>query len=522
VIRNRPAADARAPHVVVVGGGVGGLAAALRLAAAGLRVTLYERAAVAGGKLRSVEVGGRPIDAGPTVVTMPHVFAELFESAGARLEDLLTLSPVEPACRHFFADGSRLDTWNDRPRSREAISALCGEAEARGFDAFCDHAARIFSYVRGTFLEQPAPTSMLGMLRPSLLLSLPGLLHIDARRSLWAALGSFFRDPRLRMLFGRYATYNGSSPMHAPATLSVIAHVEQAFGIHAIAGGIGRLAEALCAVARERGAIIHTGAEVERVLVEGKRVVGVAVGGERVAADAVVVNCDALHLYRRLLGAEPGAAAAADRLSRHEPSLSAFLLLATAAPTDFPLSHHNVFFSSDYPREFDELIGRGAPPEDPTVYLCASDRAPGAAAVGPTAERHLLLTNAPATADERQPETVDWDAEAPRCRTRMLETLHRCGLDYRPAAERIVTPAEMARLFPSSRGAIYGASSNSRTAAFERPPNRVPGWRGLYCVGGSAHPGAGLPMVVMSARIACGLLLSDLGQRAVVAAAGPR
>ena len=499
---------------------MGGLAAALRLSAAGLRVTLYERAQAAGGKLRSVEVGGQAIDAGPTVVTMPHVFAELFDSAGARLEDVLTLAPVEPACRHFFADGSRLDTWNDRARSREAIAALCGEAEARGFDAFCDHAARIFSHVRGTFLEQPAPTSMLGMLKPSLLLSLPGLLHIDARRSLWTALSSFFRDPRLRMLFGRYATYNGSSPMHAPATLSVIAHVEQVFGIHAIAGGIGRLAEALCALAGERGAVIHTGAEVERVLCDGKRVVGVSVAGERVAADAVVVNCDALHLYRRLLAAEPGAAPAADRLSRLEPSLSAFLMLATAPASDFPLVHHNVFFSSDYPREFDELIGRGAPPEDPTVYLCASDRAPGAASAA--VERHLLLTNAPATAAERQPETVDWDDEAPRCRGRMVETLRRCGLDYRPSAERLVTPAEMARLFPSSRGAIYGASSNSRTAAFERPPNRVPGWRGLYCVGGSAHPGAGLPMVVMSARIACGLLLSDLGQRAVVAAAGPR
>lgn len=498
-----------APRIVVVGGGVGGLAAAVRLSASGARVLLLERAATPGGKLRQVEVGGRLIDAGPTVVTMPHVFEELFAQSGSRLADHVTLRPLAPSCRHFFPDGSRLDLWNDHERSREAIREFAGDSALVGFDAFTAHAARIYDFVRETFMENAAPTSVFEMLSPRNLRMLPAMLRIDASRTLWRALGDFFPDERLRVLFGRYATYNGSSPMHAPGTLAVIAHVELAFGVHSVEGGIRRLAEALADRARTLGAEIHGGAEVERVLVEGGRAAGVICNGERIEADAVVANCDAVHLYGRLLDGLPAAARAARKLERLEPSLSAFLMLAVAAVGDAPLVHHNVFFGGDYHREFRELIDERIPPADPTVYLCAGDRLPGAAAAGP--ERFLLLTNAPAV--DVPHERIDWSQEAARCRIRMLETLSRSGLRLAPLAERLVTPAEMARLFPSSRGAIYGASSNARTAAFERPANRSPICRGLYCVGGSAHPGAGLPMVTLSARIATQMASADLGLR---------
>jgi 1-hydroxycarotenoid 3,4-desaturase len=492
--------------VIVVGAGVGGLAAAIRLQAAGARVTVLERAARVGGKLREVEVGGRALDAGPSVLTMPFHFEQLFAAAGRRMRDHLELTPCDPACRHFFPDGSRLDLFNDPARSREAIRAFAGDKEARGFDRFRAHARTIYETVRGPFMESPV-MSITDMLRPSLLWRLPQFLRIDSGRTLWEALGSFFADPRLRQLYGRYATYNGSSPFHCPATLAVIVHVEQEFGIHVVRGGLYRLAEALAEAARAIGVQIETEREVTRVRCAGERVTGVTVDGAERRADAVVANCDAMHLYGRLLeGAAPAAKLSA-KLSRCEPSLSAYLLLALADAGDFPLAHHSVFFSRDYRHEFDQLIGQRRPPDDPTVYICAQDRAPGAAAAS-GAERLLLLTNAPAIDPSR---ATDWSDEGKRCHERLCATLARSGFALQASAEREVTPREVERLFPSSRGSIYGASSNAKMAAFERPANRVPGFRGLYLAGGSAHPGAGLPMVALSGKIAAEQAAADLG-----------
>ncbi len=503
----RLTAVAGAPHVAVVGAGVGGLSAAIRLAAAGAHVTVFERHAAPGGKMREVEVDGRRLDAGPSVLTMPWVFEELFAAAGARMADLVTLLPVEPACRHFFPDGSRLDLFNDPERSREAIRAFAGEGAARGFDALRAHGRRIFGIVREPFMESPVPT-LAAMLHPSRLRLIGQFLQLDANRTLWKALEAMFPDDRLRTLYGRYATYNGSSPFSCPATLSVIVHVEQEFGISVVKGGMARLAGALAEVARRLGVTVRTGAEVERVVVEHGRAAGVVVAGERFDADAVVVNGDALQLHRRLLAGERGAKKAARRVEAIEPSFSAFVVLAVADVGDAPLAHHNVFFSRDYRREFDQLGDGKRPPDDPTVYLCAQDRAPGAAPPADGRERHLLLTNAPAL-DAAHP--IDWTLEGAECRRRLDETLARHSVTLRRSVERSVTPADFEALFPSSRGSLYGGSSNARTAAFERPTNRVPGTRGLYLVGGSAHPGAGVPMVALSGRIASSLAMAELG-----------
>lgn len=492
-------------RVAVVGAGVGGLAAAIRLAAAGAEVDVFERRNGPGGKLRQVEVGGRLLDAGPSVVTMPFVFADLFAIAGERLADHLTFLPVEPACRHFFSDGSRLDLFNDPVRSRAAIRELAGEGEARGFDALVAQGAKIFDIVRGPFLELPVPT-LADLANPRNLYMVPRFLRIGAGSTLWSNLSGHFRDPRLRQLYGRYATYNGSSPFHCPGTLAVIIHVEQGFGVHVVAGGLYRLAEALRGLAERRGVRCHFGVEVEGIAVEGGRVTGLQVDGQRLAADLVVANCDAAHLYGALLG-EAGARLARG-YRRLEPSLSAYLLLARADVGDFPLAHHNVFFSSDYPREFEALVKRRRPPEEPTVYLCAQDRVPDGQPGGQ--ERHLLLANAPALPLPGGA-AVDWEAEGPGYRRRVAALLDRHRFPFQPSAERAVSPADFAALFPSSRGSLYGAASNSRLAAFERPANRVPGIAGLYLCGGSAHPGAGLPMVALSGRITAAQALHELG-----------
>ncbi len=488
---------------IVIGGGVGGLASAIHLQRAGVRVRLLERGERIGGKLREVEVGGRKIVCGPSVLTMRWVFEELFGGA-AQMAERLPLKPVDPLCRHYFPDGSSLDLFTDAERSRAAIEAFSGAADAQAYVRYRAYAARIFEIVRGPFMEKPLP-SLLEMMSPR---AVWGMTQIDGMRSLMRALEEFFRDPRLRQLFGRYATYNGSSPYHAPATLSVIAHVENAFGIFACEGGIYRLAEALAARATDLGVEISTGTDVQQILVGDGRVSGVRAGGAELRADAVVANCDVAHLYQKLLPDSRASRKLAAKHQEQELSLSAYLLLAVAAPAPLDLLHHNVFFSGDYRREFAELIDQRRPPADPTVYLCAEDR-PGTPG---SSERLFFLTNAPPLDDRG--EAVDWTREAPHCRARVVSVLARHGWKLEPEAFLDVTPVEFESRSPGSRGALYGLASNSRLAAFHRPPNRMPGMLGLYLAGGSVHPGAGLPMACLSARIASELALSDLGVRA--------
>jgi 1-hydroxycarotenoid 3,4-desaturase len=334
------------------------------------------------------------------------------------------------------------------------------------------------------------------------------LTRIDGLRTLWRALEEFFVDPRLRQLFARYATYNGSSPYHAPATLAVIAHVENAYGIFAVEGGIVRLAEALRRRAEELGVVIRCNADVEEIVVEptggplatNLRARGVRVNGSVEWADCIIANCDVGDALERLL---PTAAPARKLLRRYqdeELSLSAYVLLAVAEPPPLSLLHHNVFFSRDYAHEFEELVVRRRPPDDPTVYVCAE--APG---------RYFFLTNAPPLdARGAAPQTtIDWAVESGRCRARIERVLARHGWRLQPSATHELPPTDFASRFPSSRGAIYGVASNSRMAAFRRPANTLPGVDALYFCGGTVHPGAGLPMVCLSARIATKLALES-------------
>src|SRR4051794_31037455 len=231
------------------------------MARAGVKVRLFERGAVVGGKLRDVEVGGHKVLAGPSVFTMRWVFDELFDG---KLADYVTLQPVDPLCRHFFADGSALDLYTDEARSRDAIERFSGRRDADGYLKYRKHAAKIFDVVRGPFMENAVP-SLFDFVSPRALWQ---MTRIDGMRSLWRALEEYFVDPRLRQLFGRYATYNGSSPYHAPATLAVIAHVENAYGIFAVEGGIVRLAEALKRRAEELGVAIVCNADVDEIVLE--------------------------------------------------------------------------------------------------------------------------------------------------------------------------------------------------------------------------------------------------------------
>jgi 1-hydroxycarotenoid 3,4-desaturase len=492
----------REPRVLVVGAGVAGLSAAVELAARGIDVTVLERAAEPGGKLRQLVVDGVGIDSGPTVFTMRWVFDELLANAGTSLDAELRTSRLDVLARHAWGAGGALDLFADARRSTDAIAAFAGRAEARRFEAFRAEAKRVYATLEGPYIRSPKPGfwKMVGDLGPRGLATLSAL---GPFADLWRSLARHFHDPRLRQLFGRYATYCGASPFRAPATLVLVAQVEMD-GVWSVDGGMVALARMLARVARRRGAAIRCNAHVERIVVERGRARGVVLaGGERLDADAVVFNGDAGALPAGLLG-EParGATRAVPRAAR---SLSALTWSVRAPTAGFALDRHNVFFDDDYASEFADVFGRGRLPSKPTVYVCAQDRGGAAAPAGP--ERLLCLVNAPALGDARPFDST----EIEQCERRAFSLLARCGLtlERRPGDAVTTSPADFERLFPATGGALYGRVSHGWLAQFRRPSSRsrLPG---LWLAGGSVHPGPGVPMAAMSGRLAAAALTAHL------------
>ena len=489
---------AHSPQVLIIGAGAGGLSAAIMLASAGLPVTVLERAATPGGKMRQVDTPAGPVDAGPTVFTMRWVFEEIFAAAGTSLTSHIDLSPLPVLARHAWGQGPTLDLFADLEASVDAIGAFAGARDAAGYRRFAARGQKIYAALEGPFLRAQQPGSALALVRRA---GVAEMLGIAAFSTLWREVARNFSDPRLRQLFARYSTYSGSSPYLAPATLMLIAHVERA-GVWRVHGGMQALATALANLAASLGVVVHTEADVATIELTGGRAAGVRLAnGARLDADAVVMAGDAAALSAGLLGADARAAVAAPG----PRSLSALTWGLAADVSGFALQHHNVFFGGAYREEFEAIFRRGALPRDPTVYLCAQDR--GASDASPDAtERLLLLVNAPPSGDARPPNEGDIAA----CQNEMLSRLAQCGLHLRATGDPVMTgPAEFNALFPGTGGALYGAAVHGSQASFRRPGSRTR-LPGLYLAGGSAHPGAGVPMAALSGRLAAASVLDDL------------
>ncbi|NWG23823.1 MAG: phytoene desaturase [Pseudorhodoplanes sp.] len=489
-------------HVLIIGAGIGGLAAAIDLAGQGFRVSIFERSGAPGGKMRRASVGGLNLDAGPTVLTLRDVFDALFADAGGVLEDFVALRPADVLARHAWSGTERLDLFADTDRTADAIGTFAGAADARGFLAFSRRSREIFETLDNTFMraQRPNPVSLVAR---TPLRDLGRLMRISPFATLWSELGRHFRDPRLRQLFGRYATYCGASPFAAPATLMLVAHAEQN-GVWLVEGGMHRLAEALARLAGQLGATIHYGAHVEEILVRNGRAVGIALrSGEQIDASCIVANVDAAAISGGFLG--QSAARGVAPIRPESRSLSAVTFLLAARPRGFSLAHHNVIFSRDYEAEFRDIFERGRIPENPTVYVCAQDRDDQGAGAPDGAERLLCLVNAPPVGDRQFFDA----AEIERCQQRMIGQMDRCGLQLEIAAMVTASPSDFDRLYPATGGALYGMASHGWTASFRRPGARtkIPG---LYLAGGSAHPGPGVPMAAMSGRLAAHCVMGDL------------
>jgi 1-hydroxycarotenoid 3,4-desaturase len=490
----------RQPRVVIVGAGVGGLACAIDLAIAGFQVLVLERAESSGGKARTVEVGDAAIGAGPTVLTMLWVFDELFDAAGRSFRAEVELERASILGRHVWSDGVRLDLHARRGDSAEAIGRVFGAREARAYLAFCEDGRRIYEIAESHFLRAQRPT-MGSIVKRYGAAGLAAFARLDGHRSMWRALGQRFRAPRLQQLFGRYATYCGSSPFEAPATLNLVAHVE-AEGVFRARGGMATLVSALERLAGSLGVEIRHGHEVERVLVEGGRAKAAIVRGTAYPADAIVFNGDVSALADGLLGRDAGHKVSAT--PREARSLSAVTWAMVARSAGIPLVHHNVFFSDDYEAEFEAILRAGRVPDRPTVYVCAQDR--GDSDLDRAAERLFVLVNAPATGDD----TTSWsEREKARCTTATLELLGRAGLTLEVSACLQTTPEDFHRLFPATGGALYGPRSRGLLSALTRHSS-TSRTAGLYLAGGSVHPGPGLPMAALSGRLAAERVREDL------------
>jgi phytoene desaturase len=516
-------------HVVIIGGGVGGLAAAIRLAASRrFRVTLLEKNPRVGGKLNLWEVphphrpADRPFrfDTGPSLLTLPQFFEDLFRAAGRRLNDHLHLERLDPIARYAWADGATFEARAGREDLLRELDRL-SPADVDGWNRFAARGKAIWDLSADLFLQhapeqlmKPTPGDRFAGLR---MLAVPFKIGMFQKFS--RLVDRHVRHPKLREVLYQYATYSGASPFRAPATLSVIPHAEFEFGGWYVRGGMYEIARQLESLAREFGVEIRTDCEARQILVEAhvgagakEKRRGVVRGvelpnGSTLACDAVVANADVVHTYRRLVAPEFRRKYSDKTLDKLDPGGSGLILMLGVDGTYPHLAHHNKFMPRDYRSDLVAMFETHTVPDDPCIYVCATTRTdPTVAPDG--CENLFVLASAPAL-DGR----IDWTAQTRRYRDQLVHMLEtRWGLtdlSRRIVVERALSPADLQSAYNANAGSIYGIGSNSLKTAFLRPPNRDKEIRGLYFTGGATHPGGGLPLVTLSGKIAAELVTED-------------
>jgi phytoene desaturase len=481
--------------ILVIGAGLGGLAAAIRLARAGHAVEVWEKNGEPGGKLKELRVDDFRWGMGPSLLTMPHVLRELFASAGERMEDHLELVRLESACRYFWTDGTVIDE-DDSFWSQPEVAK------------FLEYARGIYELSGEAYLNRP-PGDFWRAFTPRNWPKLRHLGKVATTRTLAAEVERRISDPHLRQIFLRFATYNGSSPYLTPATFNIIPYVEAEFGAWYVWGGMAKIAEALAALAQRNGVTFR----FNTTATGWNGTEATAQDGTRSRADFLVCNVDVLSAAgsrRTPGGGSPGflaeifSAKDQEKLLRPPLSNSGFILFLGVRGCDPRLGHHNIFFSDDYPKEFAEIHGEKISPHEPTIYISVSSRTdPDHAPEGH--DNYFILVNAPAR-DPKQPWTK---AEAQGYRDRVLKRLERFGFDGLPGrivAERIFTPSDFAARDLAHHGALYGWASHSVRTSLFRPPMRAPGTHNVFFAGGTTHPGGGIPLVLLSGKMAADLI----------------
>jgi phytoene desaturase len=508
--------------VVIIGAGIGGLSAAISLASAaqtrgsseqatygpGTPVIMLEKNLQVGGKMGQVEQDGFRWDTGPSVITMRPVFEALFQRAGRSFGDYVQLKPVEPLTRYFYPDGTVFDATANWPEMAAAIEALAPE-DISGYLRFLAFASDLHRITGPVFIYDQPPTW-----RSFTRVPLPDMIRTRPWATMSQAIAEYVKSPHLRQLLMRFATYVGASPYLAPATLSVIAHVELTGGVWYPIGGIYRIAEALERLALELGVEIRTNTSVRRIHVTNGTVSGVEIeDGELIPASAVIANVDVTTTYRQLLPPGTLSPQLLAAYSKQPTSCSGFAMLLGVEREHPQLAHHNIFFSSNYYQEFKDIFDEGVLPRQPTVYVAITSKSdPTHAPDG--CENWFVLVNAPPLALSHSSDHeghFNRQEELHNYGDHVLATLASFGLDIKDKIthRQLITPESIATKTGAWRGALYGISNNSALNAFQRPHNRSPYVKGLYFAGGATHPGGGVPMVTLSGQLAAKMLLQD-------------
>jgi phytoene desaturase len=489
-------------EVCVVGSGLGALSGALRLAYLGFKVQLFEKNPQLGGKMSEYQEKDFRFDTGPSLLTMPFVVDELFHAIGLKREDYLSFRAIDPICKYFFQDGVTFEASSDITMMQQEIENKF-TGQAKNYMNYLAYTGKIYETAAEVFLFTPLHEAR-KLLKLKHLPLLFKSLQIDPWRNVDRSIRGFFSDRHLIQIFNRYPTYNGSDPFRAPATLNIISYVEHEMGGYYIQNGMYQLVRVLEKIASELGIQIYKNTRVDKIIHKDGMVSGLKVAQETIKCHYLLCGADVIESYNTLID---GYSRRTKQLNRLEPSLSGMVFLWGLNRTYPELNLHNIIFSSDYESEFRQIFKELKAPDDPTIYVSISakiDR--NHASKG--GENWFVLVNMPYITEEQ-----DWQLISQRMREIVLKKLKQFGFDIEQhiVVEKIMNPADLYRLYASNRGSIYGISSNSKTTAFRRPPNRNRDLKGLYFAGGSVHPGGGIPLVLLSGKMSAELIAEAEG-----------
>ena len=485
-------------NIAVIGAGLGGLSAAIRLAHLGHSVKVFESNSIAGGKASSFTRNGFRFDMGPSLLAMPFVLEELFTSVNENINDYLQLERLDPACKYFYPDKTTIHAYADINDFAEEVSKKTKDSSKAVLKYF-QYSKRIYDLTSELFLFKSfSDISTFTNLKA--LKTLINLKALDTFRSMHKANKSFFKDEKIIQLFDRYATYNGSNPFTAPATLNIIQHVEFGLGAFIPKRGIIAISDSLYKLALKKGVTFYFDSKVEKINIENKKVTGLIINGVQQNFDLVISNSDVLTTYEELI--PNNNSKIYKRYKKLEPSTSALVFYWGIKGIHKKLETHNIFFSNNYKAEFEELFNEKVIPNDPTTYIYISSKYKNDDAPK-DCENWFVMVNAPYI------ENQNWEKEISKARKSIIKKINsslEIDVESKIQFEEVLTPLDIQTKTSSSKGSLYGISSNTKMAAFLRQQNRSKDYKGLYFVGGSAHPGGGIPLVVLSGKIACELI----------------
>lgn len=487
----------------IIGAGIAGLCSAALMARKGHYVEIFEANATSGGKMSEFISGEYRFDTGPSLFTMPFILESIFDSCGKKLSDYISYESLAPLCRYIYPDGTRFDNFTDVAKTLESIREIAPNDE-ENYVRFLGKSATIYQRTAQAFLFNPLVDTL-----DLKALKWFDLLKINAFSTVSDVVEKSFESSYLKYFFKRFATYNGSSPFKAPATLNVIPYVELCQGGYYIKGGLFSLAKALEKLCLELGVVFHYSSAVSEIVVKNKKAIGIKLQSNTeklLKADVIISNSDSIITYTQLLSDSVISQSEKKRFKSVEPSSSGFVLMLGVNRTYSLLKHHTLFFSSDYKKEFDTIFLDKKPAQDPTIYIANTSFSDSNHA--PEGHSNLfILVNTPFTHSG-----INWETEKENYAELIIKKLKANGLvdlEKHIVTKEIITPSDFETRFKSNKGSIYGISSNSRYAAFLRPRNRSPFAKNLYLVGGGTHPGGGIPLVSLSAKHAVELIERD-------------